>query len=46
MHGGLCKEDNVSLEDMRKIDRDRQPPDQGAMCDMLWSDPQESVSIN
>jgi len=42
MHGGLCKEDNVSLEDMRRIDRDRQPPDQGPMCDMLWSDPQEN----
>lgn len=40
MHGGLCKEDGVTLDDMRKIDRDRQPPEAGAMCDMLWSDPQ------
>lgn len=40
MHGGLCQNDGISLEDMRKIDRDQQPPDSGMMCDMLWSDPQ------
>jgi len=40
MHGGLCQEDGISLDQMRKIDRDRQPPEAGPMCDMLWSDPQ------
>ena len=43
MHGGLFKDDGVSLDDMRKIDRDREPGYSGLMCDMLWSDPQASV---
>ncbi|XP_047246719.1 serine/threonine-protein phosphatase 5 isoform X2 [Girardinichthys multiradiatus] len=40
MHGGLFSEDGITLEDLRKIDRNRQPPDSGPMCDLLWSDPQ------
>ncbi|XP_033832354.1 serine/threonine-protein phosphatase 5 [Periophthalmus magnuspinnatus] len=40
MHGGLFSEDGVTLENIRKIDRNRQPPDSGPMCDLLWSDPQ------
>ena len=39
MHGGLFNKDNVTLEDIRNIDRIRQPPDEGLMCDILWSDP-------
>lgn len=40
MHGGLFSEDGVTLDDIRKVDRVRQPPDSGIMCEMLWSDPQ------
>ncbi|KAK6635261.1 Serine/threonine-protein phosphatase 5 [Polyplax serrata] len=40
MHGGLFSTDNVTLEDIKKIDRNRQPPEEGLMCDLLWSDPQ------
>ncbi|XP_048474165.1 serine/threonine-protein phosphatase 5 [Rhincodon typus] len=40
MHGGLFSEDGITLEDIKKIDRNRQPPDSGPMCDLLWSDPQ------
>ncbi|TNN56579.1 Serine/threonine-protein phosphatase 5 [Liparis tanakae] len=40
MHGGLFSEDGVTLDDLRKIERNRQPPDSGPMCDLLWSDPQ------
>eukprot|EP00457_Paulinella_chromatophora_P006909 gb/GEZN01006929.1/.p1 GENE.gb/GEZN01006929.1/~~gb/GEZN01006929.1/.p1 ORF type:complete len:480 (-),score=69.69 gb/GEZN01006929.1/:119-1558(-) len=40
VHGGLFSEDGVKLSDIRKIDRFRQPPDSGLMCEMLWSDPQ------
>ena len=29
MHGGLFSSDNVTLDDLRKIDRNRQPPDEG-----------------
>jgi len=39
MHGGLFSQDNVSLDDIRKIDRNRQPPGDGLMCELLWSDP-------
>lgn len=40
-HGGLFKEDGVTLDKIRKVNRNRQPPDEGIMCDLLWSDPQE-----
>jgi len=39
MHGGLFSSDDVTLEDIRSIDRNRQPPDEGLMCEILWSDP-------
>ncbi|KAH9409796.1 PREDICTED: serine/threonine-protein phosphatase 5-like [Rhagoletis zephyria] len=39
MHGGLFNKDNVTLEQIRQIDRVRQPPEEGLMCDILWSDP-------
>lgn len=39
-HGGLFAEDGVKLEDIRKTDRFREPPESGVMCDLLWSDPQ------
>jgi len=39
MHGGLFSQNNVKLEDIRKIDRNRQPPSEGLMCEILWSDP-------
>mmetsp|Transcript_22715 Transcript_22715/g.27453 ORF Transcript_22715/g.27453 Transcript_22715/m.27453 type:complete len:484 (-) Transcript_22715:168-1619(-) len=40
VHGGLFSQDNVTLDDIRKIDRNREPPDEGLMCELLWSDPQ------
>ncbi|XP_061395103.1 serine/threonine-protein phosphatase 5 [Musca vetustissima] len=40
MHGGLFSSDDVSLEDLRRIDRNCQPPEDGLMCELLWSDPQ------
>ncbi|XP_046658681.1 LOW QUALITY PROTEIN: serine/threonine-protein phosphatase 5-like [Homalodisca vitripennis] len=40
MHGGLFSKDGVTLDDLRKIDRNRQPPEEGLMCELLWSDPQ------
>jgi len=38
-HGGLFADDNVKLDDLRKIDRFCDPPESGLMTDMLWSDP-------
>ncbi|XP_064622307.1 serine/threonine-protein phosphatase 5-like [Lineus longissimus] len=40
MHGGLFSSDDVTLDDLRKIERNRQPPESGLMCELLWSDPQ------
>ena len=40
MHGGLFSKDDVTLDDIRAIDRNRQPPEDGLMCDLMWSDPQ------
>lgn len=41
VHGGLFSRDGVKLDDLRKIDRNCEPPEEGLMCDMLWSDPQK-----
>jgi len=40
MHGGLFGKDGVTLDDIVKTERFRQPPEEGIMCDLLWSDPQ------
>lgn len=40
VHGGLFSRDGVTLDDIRKINRNRQPPESGLMCEVLWSDPQ------
>lgn len=42
MHGGLFSEDDVTLEDIRKINRfkHKQPPKEGLEMEMLWTDPQ------
>uniref|UniRef100_A0A1B6CFM8 protein-serine/threonine phosphatase n=1 Tax=Clastoptera arizonana TaxID=38151 RepID=A0A1B6CFM8_9HEMI len=40
MHGGLFSKDNVTLDDLKMIERNRQPPEEGLMCELLWSDPQ------
>ncbi|KAL0577623.1 Palmitoyl-protein thioesterase 1 [Marasmius crinis-equi] len=41
VHGGLFSKDDVTLDDVRKIDRfGRQPGQSGLMCELLWTDPQ------
>ncbi|XP_053614016.1 serine/threonine-protein phosphatase 5 [Plodia interpunctella] len=40
MHGGLFSKDDITLEDIRHVDRNKQPPEDGIMCELLWSDPQ------
>ncbi|TDL26240.1 protein phosphatase 5 [Rickenella mellea] len=42
VHGGLFSKDDVTLDDIRKIPRiGRQPGQEGLMCELLWTDPQE-----
>ena len=38
-HGGLFSKDGVTLKDIQAIDRNREPSNQGLMCELLWSDP-------
>ena len=40
VHGGCPSEDGVTLDDVRALDRFREPPEIGTFCDLLWSDPQ------
>ncbi|XP_022860379.1 serine/threonine-protein phosphatase 5-like [Olea europaea var. sylvestris] len=43
VHGGLFSVDGVKLSDIRKIDRFCEPPEEGLMCELLWSDPQPQL---
>lgn len=42
LHGGLFSDDNVTLDDIRKLNRhkQKQPGQAGLMMEMLWTDPQ------
>jgi len=40
MHGGLFSKDDVTLKDIRAVNRVKQPPEEGLMSELLWSDPQ------
>lgn len=42
LHGGLFSRDDVTLDDLRNINRHRkkQPGHEGLMMEMLWTDPQ------
>lgn len=42
MHGGISPE-LFSLEQLKKIARPTDIPDQGLLCDLLWSDPDKDV---
>ena len=40
VHGGLFQQPGVKLDDIRRVPRNREPPEQGIMSDIMWSDPQ------
>ncbi|KAI0299303.1 serine/threonine-protein phosphatase 2B catalytic subunit [Russula brevipes] len=40
VHGGLSPE-LFTIDDIRRLNRFREPPTYGLMCDILWSDPTE-----
>lgn len=39
VHGGVAFDRDVTIDELRKIDRFRPCPEDGLMCHMLWSDP-------
>jgi serine/threonine-protein phosphatase PP1 catalytic subunit len=43
MHGGLSP-DLHSLDQIKNIERPNEIPDNGLMCDILWSDPDRDVA--
>jgi len=45
LHGGLFTRQNVTLDEIRSINRFREIPDTGIMCELLWSDPKLSIGI-
>lgn len=42
MHGGLSKE-LINISQLKTIKRPLEVPDNGIVCDLLWSDPSENV---
>ena len=42
VHGGLSP-NITTLDQVRTIDRKQEVPHEGAMCDLLWSDPEEGL---
>jgi len=45
MHGGLSKDLN-KIEQLNKIARPTEIPDEGLLCDLVWSDPSDELSDN
>ncbi|XP_047335066.1 serine/threonine-protein phosphatase 5-like [Impatiens glandulifera] len=43
VHGGLFSVDGVKLSEIKAIDRFCEPPEEGLMCELLWSDPQPQL---
>ena len=45
LHGGLLSKSETKLEDLRGIQRHQEPPDEGPMTEMLWSDPGPNLGL-
>lgn len=39
-HGGLYSKDGVTIDDLQRPNRFREIPEDGVLCESLWSDPQ------
>ena len=45
VHGGLFSQDGVTLDELKKINRFQDVPNNGLMCEILWSDPCEENGV-
>jgi serine/threonine-protein phosphatase 5 len=45
VHGGLFRDQTVTMASLQTMSRFGQPPDHGAMNDILWSDPMDGVGF-
>ena len=45
VHGGVFTNNSLTLNDIQKLDRFRQPPEEGPINDILWSDPMEQTGL-
>jgi serine/threonine-protein phosphatase 5 len=45
VHGGPPVASDATLDQMRRIDRNREPPEDGPMCEMLWNDPMDAPGM-
>ena len=45
VHGGLVSKKDATLDELKKIDRFKDIPRKGPMCDLLWSDPSDENGI-
>ena len=46
LHGGLFNKEGVTIEDIQKLNRKQDVPQEGLMCDLLWSDPTNEDGIH
>jgi len=42
VHGGLSPSIST-IDEIRSIDRKQEVPHDGAMCDLMWSDPEQDI---
>lgn len=45
VHGGIPTGPGADLPALRRLDRAREPPDDGPMCEILWNDPQPEPGV-
>ena len=45
IHGGLFSQEGVTLDELKKINRFQDVPEDGLMCELLWSDPWEENGV-
>jgi diadenosine tetraphosphatase ApaH/serine/threonine PP2A family protein phosphatase len=45
VHGGLSPSINA-IDEIRSLDRKQEVPHDGAMCDLMWSDPDGTYHTN